>query len=50
MFNADTEISKLKLLPRVEDMVEHYQTHIQGVAESYRRAGLANAEKKREQV
>lgn len=50
MFEVDTEISKLKLLPRVEDMIERYRTHVQGVAESYRSAGLANAAKKQEQA
>eukprot|EP00903_Cladosiphon_okamuranus_P006381 g6246.t1 len=50
MFEADAEMSKLKYLPGVDDMTERYRTHVQGVAESYRTAGLANASKKEEEV
>lgn len=50
MFEADAEMSKLKYLPGIDDMTERYRTHVQGVAESYRAAGLANALKKEEEV
>lgn len=50
MFEADAEMSKLKYLPGIDDMTERYRTHVQGVAESYRTAGLANAVKKEEEV
>lgn len=50
MFEADAEMSKLKYLPGIDDMTERYRTHVQGVAESYRTAGLANASKKEEEV
>lgn len=50
MFEADAEMAKLKYLPGIDDMTERYRTHVQGVAESYRSAGLANALKKEEQV
>ncbi|CAM9309546.1 unnamed protein product [Scytosiphon promiscuus] len=50
MFEADAEMSKLKYLPGIDDMTERYRTHVQGVAESYRTAGLANARKKEEEV
>lgn len=50
MFEADAEMSKLKHLPGIDDMTERYRTHVQGVAESYRTAGLANASKKEEEV
>ncbi|CAM9371112.1 unnamed protein product, partial [Hapterophycus canaliculatus] len=50
MFEADAEMSKLKYLPGIDDMTERYRTHVQGVAESYRTAGLANALKKEEEV
>lgn len=43
-------MSKLKYLPGIDDMTERYRTHVQGVAESYRTAGLANASKKAEEV
>lgn len=43
-------MSKLKYLPSIDDMTERYRTHVQGVAESYRTAGLANASKKEEEV
>lgn len=43
-------MSKLKYLPGIDDMTERYRTHVQGVAESYRTAGLANASKKQEEV
>lgn len=50
MFEADAEMSKLKYLPGIDDMTERYRTHVQGVAESYRTAGLTNASKKEEEV
>lgn len=50
MFEADADMSKLKYLPGIDDMTERYRTHVQGVAELYRTAGLANASKKEQQV
>ncbi|CAM9261125.1 unnamed protein product [Ascophyllum nodosum] len=50
MFGSDTDMAKLRHLPGVEDMLEHYRMHVQGVAESYRRVGLVNASKKEIQV
>lgn len=50
MFEADADMSKLKYLPGIDDMTERYRTHVQGVAELYRTAGLANASKKEEQA
>lgn len=50
MFEADAEMSKLKYLPGIEDMMERYRTHVQAVAESFRSTGLTNATKKDEQV
>lgn len=50
MFEADAEMAKLKFLPGIDDITERYRAHVQGVAESYRAAGLANASKKEEQV
>lgn len=50
MFEADTEVSKLKYLPGIDDAMDRFRTNVQGVAESCRATGLANALKKREQV
>lgn len=50
MFEADTEMSKLKHLPGIDDIMERFRAQVQGAAESYRATGLANASQKNEQV
>ncbi|CAM9890908.1 unnamed protein product, partial [Chrysoparadoxa australica] len=50
MLGADTEMSKLKHLPGINDIVEQLKTHITAATESFRVAGMEKIKEKRAQV
>jgi hypothetical protein len=50
MFSADTEMTKLKHLPGIEEIVEQFRGNVATAADALRSTGLERAALKAEQV
>ncbi|KAG5188451.1 protein phosphatase 1 [Tribonema minus] len=50
MFAADTEMSKLRHLPGIDEIAEQFKAHVAAAADAFRGAGLERASAKAEQV